>query len=217
MKQHLKSQGAFTLIEMTISITVFTIFLGFSMSTFLTFHRAQQEAATTRSMMLEMESVMTLLTEDLKTHKLDYDYYDVDKGFDTLRAPGQSLLSRLSLATSDGLMTNTLALETADGGQMIFDWDDVEEDLTVQIFDAAGDELDGYLQPINLNSVESRVSHVSFNIFPSKDPYDPINSKEDDLQYQPIVQVNMTFARPGRVRPEVQLDLQTSITSRFYQ
>lgn len=215
--KHSQSKPAFTLIEMTIAITVFTVFLGFAMATYLSFHRAQLESAVTRSLMLEMESVMTMLTEDAKSKKIDFDYYNADQALDALRVPGQSLISRLSLASSEGVMSNELALLRPEGGRVIFAWDEDQSQLTLQAFDASGRPLDAYAQPLALNSDQTQVTFVSFHIFPGKDPYDPVNAKENEVQYQPIVQIKMTFARPGRVRDIVEMDLQSSITSRFYQ
>ncbi|MBT4384431.1 type II secretion system protein [Candidatus Peregrinibacteria bacterium] len=214
MKQ-LKSKPAFTLIEMTISITVFTIFIGFSMATYISFHRAQQEAAATRSLLMELDSVMNIMTSSLLENKIDYDYYALEGDHDALRAQGNELLADLSLLGSDALQTSVLALRSSDGNeQIIFKWFDGV--LTMQKFDEEGAQ-DGYMESDVLHSLHTNVDYMNFEIFPGKDPYDLENSKEDNLQYQPIVQLNLTLSSPGRVRDRVVLDLQTSITSRFYR
>jgi hypothetical protein len=56
---------------------------------------------------------------------------------------------------------------------------------------------------------------VNFRIFPDENPYD--DPSKDAIQYQPTVQIKITFSLPGRIQEEVTVDFQTSITSRFYQ
>ena len=53
-----RQKAAFTLIEMIIAITVFTIFIGFAISAYLTFHRADQDALTNRSLLMESEAIL---------------------------------------------------------------------------------------------------------------------------------------------------------------
>ncbi len=199
---------AFTLIEMIIAITVFTIFIGFAMATYLTFHRAQQEAAVVRSLTLEAESTFDLVTEALRENMIDYGRYadeDPSAG-DILYEAVYSHYGFLSM--NDTNVTNTLYLIGVDGTQLAFEWDDGEGIFTMQV----GDE-----EPIQLHADGIAASFIGFEIFPHVDPYESENISEDDFQFQPIVQVAMTFSAPGHVRDEVELELQTSITSRFYQ
>lgn len=205
--------GAFTLIEMIIAITVFTIFIGFVMSTYLSFHRAQQEAALTRSLLLESEATFGLLVDSLKSQMIDYDRY---AGEDSSSSDAQFRIAEKFyfgvLDSSDTLITDTLYLIDADGVQTAYVWDEDEETLSLQT-----ENEDGGLDIDLLHSEGINASFVSFEIFPDVDPYDSENTSDDDLQFQPIVQLVMAFSMPGRVRDEVTVDLQTSVTSRFYQ
>ena len=206
---YLVDKEAFTLIEMVIAITVFTIFTGFVMASYLTFHRAQQESAITRSLILETESTMDLMTDSLKEYMIDYDRYaDLDpSSADVLYGLVKGAYFGL-LDSSDSLVTNMLYLIAGDGTQLSFVWDEYDGELRMQEGD--GDE-------ILLHSEEFTASFVSFEIFPDVNPYESENISDDDVQFQPIVQVNLSLSAPGRIRDEVVVDLQTSITSRFYQ
>jgi prepilin-type N-terminal cleavage/methylation domain-containing protein len=206
---NVSSSNAFTLIEMVIAITVFTIFIGFVMATYLTFHRAQQEAAITRNLILEAESTLGLLTDSLQENMIDYDRYAAD---DPSRADALYNLVRDAhfglLDGSDALVTNTLYLVGSDGAEIAFFWDEENGELGMQ-------EGEGDL--ILLHSEGVSASYVGFEIFPDVNPYESENISDDDVQFQPIVQVNLSLSAPGRIREEVIVDLQTSITSRFYQ
>lgn len=181
-------KSAFTLIEMIIAITVFTIFIGFSISAYLTFHRADQEALTTRTLIMSAQGVMSALSDTIRESSIAYDS-----------------LSMLS--------TSELHLLSADGDvETVYVWDSVEETLSMQTFDSAGDPL---TDAVLLHSENTTVSYVSFSIFPSENPRD--NPTEDALQYQPFVTIDLSFSMPGRVREEVTMDLHTSVTTRFYQ
>ena len=166
----MKNKPAFTLIEMVIAITVFTLFIGLAMGTYLTFHRAQQEAARTRALILEMESLMVHIEEALHEHPLDYD---------NVAAEG-----------------NTLFMD-----EVWFTWDEEEGDLF----------LHEQGQATQLNNSTTEVSYVSFRVFPDENPY--TNIEDDSLQFQPIVQVQLQLSTPG----SQSVDIETSITSRFYQ
>lgn len=100
----LKKNPGFTLIEMIIAITVFTIFIGFSISAYLTFHRADQEALIERNLVMSAQAIMADLSEAIRENKIDYDSYDSSVG------------------------TGILPLVDAEGEHALFyEWDDEEE------------------------------------------------------------------------------------------
>lgn len=190
MKKYSASSSAFTLLEMIIAITVFTIFIGFAISTYLTFHRADQEALTMRSVMLETQAAMDNLAQAAKENAIDYDYYG-----------SESSLLNLS----------TLALVDSSGIAYIYEWNNEEEILTLSITDLDGNSS----EPVLLHSESTRIKYVSFRIFPNASPYEI--AAEEENQFQPNVRIQITFAMPGRINEEVAVDLQTSVTSRFYK
>ncbi len=221
MKLRLKAP-AFTLIEVIIAITVFSVFIGFVVSAYLSFHRADQEALVTRTLMMEGGKVMDQLTADLKANKIDYFYYEGDSG---PRDPGRGALPDAFEALLEGdhvLNEEVLALRSADElTRILYVWDSDEKTLTLQKFDMTDETnpltMDGYTNPLALTSEQVYLNEVNFRIFPDVDPYDLENASNDEVAYQPVVTLNLTFAAAGRVREEVSLPLQTTVTSRFYQ
>lgn len=209
----MRNQPAFTLLEMLIAITVFTIFIGFVLASYLTFHRADQEVISTRSLMLELQGTMNQISEAVRDNTIDYASYEDSSG---VSSNVLSIVSSLNLG--DALNESELYLFSPDGEtQYVYTWNEDEETLTLQLFDADGNAITGYEDPVLLHGENTRVTYANFRIFPGVDPYEAENASDDDVQYQPMVQINLTFAVPGRIREEISLDLQTSITSRFYQ
>ncbi len=199
----LHKQPAFTLMEMVIAITVFTVFIGFSVSTFVRFYNVEKEAAATRTLLMETQSMVDSLTQDLKENKIDYEYYS--RGFSTVDA-GARFSSELVLRSPDGEL------------QTRYVWDSFTESLTLQRFDADGQPLAGYFDPLPLEGPYSNVTHVLFRIFPSDNPFDPANVAKDSLQFQPNVQIELEAQTPSRAGSvPITVDFQTSVTSRFYQ
>lgn len=214
MKQETLKQPAFTLLEMIIAITVFTIFIGFVMSSYLAFHRAQQEALATRRLLLETEATMSQVTQLLRENRIDYTAYAES------RFGNADILSAFNLGIdrAESLSVDTLRLVSPDASEsIVLEWDEEAEQFTLQRFGADGEPQDGYLQPLPLHGEATRAQYVDFRIYPDEDPYDSANIRKNNLQYQPIVQVTLHFATEGRVREEIVLDLQSSVTSRFYQ
>lgn len=224
MRPH-RTAPAFTLIEVIIAITVFSVFLGFVVSAYLSFHRADQEALVSRTLMMQGGEVMDTLTADLKANKIDYSYYEEDDG--TARDPGRGALPDAFEALLEGdhvLNEETLALLSLDGlTRTVYTWnsDSEAKDFTVQKFDMADPAnpvaLTGYSEALPMTSEQVYLNGVNFRIFPDVDPYADENALDNDVAFQPVVTLTFTFAAKGRVREEVTLPLQTTVTSRFYQ
>lgn len=196
-------KGAFTLLEMIIAITVFTIFIGFAMSSYLSLHRAQEESGAERNMLFEAQNVMDILVDAIKENKIDYEAYQSEKSWagDVL---GQTVGRYYDLGFGGNVLGGgDLYLVSPGGDSLVFEWDSESGMLSMNGEGMLSDAVS--------------VKYLNFEIFPDADPYDQENSMDDDVQFQPIVQIDITFATPGRVRDEVTLDFQTSVTSRFYQ
>lgn len=173
------SRPAFTLIEMIIAITVFTIFIGFSLSTYLVFHRANQDALTVRSMVMDTELLMDELLDAVRENRIDYADFTEGK---TLR-----------LVSPDGLENKE------------YTWDADAETLSVTSGDSTA----------ILHSEDLKITYLNFDVFPEENPYS--DRSKDDIQYQPIVMIDLRVSRLGRMDEELSFDLRSSITSRFYQ
>ncbi|MBU0981720.1 hypothetical protein KKC94_03425, partial [Patescibacteria group bacterium] len=124
----------------------------------------------------------------------------------------------------DPFESDTLVLKEASGtSKTVFHFDSNEEKMTVQKFsvDDYGNfqPADGFLQPLALHSDTVKVELAEFRIVPSADPYDAANIISGDklFWYQPIVQFKLMTYAQGRVREKIELEFQTSVTSRKYQ
>jgi prepilin-type N-terminal cleavage/methylation domain-containing protein len=202
---------AFTLLEMLIAITVFTIFIGFAISTYLAFHRADQEVLAQRSVMLEIQGTMNLLSQAVKENKIYYEDEESGGRFDILSGARSSLFS--GFLSQHEKNSTTLELISPDGQTLyVYAWNGDEETLSLESYDADGNLLTG---PELLHNETTRVTAVNFRIFPDEDPYQ--NATDNDIQYQPTVQLSLSFTVPGRIHEELTVDLQTLVTSRFYQ
>lgn len=219
-----KKNPAFTLVELIIAITVFSIFIAFGMTSFSVFHRVQQDSATSRDVMFQIDDAMNIITEAVKENKIDYGYYDcADSSISTITlSPAEfanSLTTSVVRAAScktDTIEPNTLVLISHDGNnRIVFKYSD--ESLTMQEFEKdSSDEWNETSDALELHSDSVKVTSVDFRIFPNVDPYDSANN-DVELFYQPNVKVKMTFETPGQARETISLDFETTITSRVYQ
>ena len=194
------TRSAFTLIEMIIAITVFVIFIGFVMAAYLTCHRSQAQVAATRSMLLEGEAIFNRLGDLMDDHKIYFEYYNtsVDHAADV----------------DYSLETQELVLISLDEEEVVMlSWEASEEDEEKgNLFLTIDDE-----EPIQLNALGTSVNFMSFRIFPNDNPYLVANQSDSSFpHFQPHIQVKMTMGREGSSE-DVILDLQTTLTSRFYQ
>ena len=179
------------------------------MTAFSVFHRVQQDSATSRDLMFQIDDAMNIITEAVKENKIDYFYYDCAESDSVKTAavlnPGviQSVNIRQDIICSDdSINPNSLYLTSLDGSEeIIFKWDSSERSLTMQ---KVPRDLDGVFveldEPAKLQSDLVKVSYVDFRIFPALDPYDFRNNETEDF-YQPNVKVKMTFETPVRRSP----------------
>jgi prepilin-type N-terminal cleavage/methylation domain-containing protein len=186
MKQ---KRPAFTLMEMLVSITIFTLFIGFAMGSMNFFYRVQREAAQERFLLMEMQGVLDHTTRLLHDHYIDYEAY------------AQSTSQGIFVLDSKGNKWSILV---------------EDEKLFERGVDSSGQPLPGYTEPRLLHDPAVRIDEFQLSLFPEKDPYAPENRGQDDLQYQPIIGIDLVGSLPGRVRDVLSVDLHTSVTSRFY-
>lgn len=220
IKLSVNGHKAFTLVEMIVAITVFTIFIGFAMVAFITFHRAQQEIAISRGMLLEMDETIGAIASDIKESSPDFSRYSNLQ----VSSPHNFKPVNNPLIGVEPIFSNSLYLQnSAHTEETEYSFDAETGVLTVQKFDIdANGELipqDGFLNPIPMHSNSFSFKSVEFRIVPGADPYNTENilSGDDSLWYQPNVQISMTGFTMGKIRDEIVVDLVTSVTSRIYK
>lgn len=75
------NKGGFTLVELLISIMIFTIFLGIVSQSYLGIVRSQRHANEVRKMYSELRVFMNSFAEDVRLGTVDYDCYDQAQTF----------------------------------------------------------------------------------------------------------------------------------------
>ena len=209
---------AFTLIEMIIAITVFTIFIGFAISAYLTFHRADEDALTNRTLLMDSEAILNELSDATRENKIDYEAYAASSGGDCGSSTEPSSLPSFSLPTfslptislGTALNVQTLCLLSADEQQRtVYSWDAEGKSLSVQRSEKGG----ALSEKQRLNSEALTMSAVNFRIFPDTDPY----AESSEEHYQPMVTFYLSFSMQSREVEPLTLDLRTTVTSRFYK
>lgn len=205
-----KTRSAFTLIELLLSITIFALFMGVILSVTLSYHRTQQDLISKRRLLSELEQVFLEITSDILENQIDYEYYN-----------GTSSSSSLfEFELTDALRTDTLALRSFDETKRIlYTWEEGTETLTLQefIIDEEGNAspAPGFEEALLLHSEGIQVTQALFRIFPGENPFLDENLDQDELQFQPMVQIQITFSTPSRQGESLSIEFQTSVTTRF--
>lgn len=184
-------QKAFTLIELIVAITIFTIFVGIAFGTFLTFYKAQQDAAASRKLIFEADNIVKILTEFTKEEKIE--------SSDTQQITYLNGDKKTSFVWDSDAEIFTIQK---------FEFNELTQDFV---------EADGYDEAMKLHTDEIFIEEINFRVFPAKDPYDPANANDDTVQYQPNLKIDMLLRTKSRSGIEKRLHIITTITSRVYQ
>lgn len=230
---------AFTLIELLIAMVMLSLFLTTVMTSYIRLVGAQRDANSTRKIYAEASFVMDVLTDDIRSHAVDWGCYAGDfwngvfsecSNYD----PGASGLDSINGSVHILSLLDQSQLKRV---QYYFDIDQkrllvrreqrqVDEDGVFSNWEAdreAGFALDQFA-PFGTENV--KVEDVLFVVTPhdnrlqsDDDPTnDPDNISQDVYQYQPAVMVVMAFSAPSPDRPggKIRFVLQTSVSSRVY-
>lgn len=200
----MKKEPAFTLIEMIISITVFTLFVGAAVSSYLYFHRVQQDLVSSRALLFEAQSILDSLNQKALESVPDYEAYSASQ---------TDVLGAFQLS-AEAISGSSLFLKNDEGEHWIYAWDEASKSLQISGMDEAGNPLPGFREPISLNSQQIQVDSVRFTLFPPVSPEADGAILENNLQYQPFVRVDLDFSTSSRVKESLSVDLHTMITFR---
>lgn len=209
--KNLKECGApaFTLVELIVSMTIFTIFVGVVTSTFLLTSRTLREANEVRKVYTEARFLMDRLTQDIRLNKIDYDCLNSGLLYQTvLYAECQGGVI-LPLISADGMHRTVYRFE---GGVFSV----VALNLVPDVAGGHWTLATGYTGFERFDPQSVTLERVAFNIFPGKSPYD--NFEDVTLQYQPSVHVEIdAMPRSTRLENPESVQLRTTVTSRIYQ
>jgi len=206
---------AFTLIELIVSLTIFTLFVGVIASTFIVMSRSLQQANEVRKVYTEARGLMDRLTQDIRLYTLDYDCYEDSQNatLDLLECENRQI---------DGGNGETLflALISPDGMERVmYDFDDVDQEVQILKWDFDGTDwvrADGFYsgwQTLDTELVEVR--QLIFHVAPLVSSYE--NGRHAGAQFQPSVQIYLeagsSVSRFGELHS---VELQSAVSSRVY-
>lgn len=204
----LRIRKGFTLLELTIALTVFVIFVTVIFSSVFFLMKAQREANEERKVYEESQFLLEFLAQNIRTGTPDYDCYENPS----------DLCNGQNLVTNKGLSDGILALLLANGGERIIfkKGDDGSLGFLRQISTPLGfQNVTGFTDFKVLNQDTIFVESLQFFITPVKNSF--IALEDNQYQYQPRVTVFMDLKGKSRIRPQgILLSVQTTFSSRVY-
>lgn len=211
---------AFTLVELIISMLIFTIFVGVVASTFLLVSRSLREANEVRKVYTEARVIMDRLTQDVRLNTLDYVCYEAATGslagyetsFNecTVGLGGTGATNVLALISADGLHRTVYRFE--DGIFSVLKLDRQDNSLGVGQWVLA----DGFSPGVGFVAFQNEsvaFENVGFVIAPLASPA----SLENVHQFQSSVHVTVEArSTSSRLPQSIPVSLQSTISSRVY-
>jgi prepilin-type N-terminal cleavage/methylation domain-containing protein len=202
-----KLQKGFTLIEMLVAMTIFVIFMGVVIQSYLGIVTSQREANEYRVMYSEARAIFDKFSDEIRNGVISYDQMGAKNGI-----PLPDPVTRLVLFSPD--QTRGVIFQYRDEKIGFLEFEREGGALkTMEKFANQFQLKESYL----LNSDRIKVEDLNIYISPKDDPYRPENVVNNSLQYQPKVTLFAKFSKeisPGR--PPLELNLQTTISSRSY-
>lgn len=204
-RQHRKG---FTLLEMIISLGIFMLFLAAIFGTYIQITGLQQKTNLGREAIAEAREIMTYISEEVKDKAIDYSCYS--SLFPCVNGINGNNIEEISLISKDGLQRTIIKkIREPETGQIYLTT--INQSRT----NTANQQWIDQTQESKLHSDTLKFRDITFQITPNQDPFSnniEIASR-DDLQYQPVIHVNLNVAQP---ESDSTIVLETSISSRIY-
>lgn len=207
----------FTLVEMLVAVSIFSVAVTVATDVFVRAQRAQRQAAALEKVQDATRFVMTRISQELLAGRIAYECYD---GSDA----GCDISSRSATGEAGRIVSDTLAVEGADGTVTLFtvrnedhtDYGGVCKKALPPapcLIIARGDQHermtpDGY-----------SIQKIAFFITPDKDPLRvdaTLNDYPSDIQPKVTIMMTVRGNVPG-IREPVDLSVQTTLSSRNYE
>jgi len=189
----LKKSG-FTLIEVTVALTAFLIFIGIILRSFINLVGLQIEANRYRKVYSELNEIMATITTDMRDYTIDYSCFKT-----TLCADRRTV----AFYGNAGLSRNLLKI--SDDNQFLY---------AKQTRSSLREEF-GVPQFLPLKSTNSTFVNIDLQVFPEFSPYDEELPADSLVLAQPILSIRTTVKSKNYPKREP-LYFQTAITTRQY-
>lgn len=199
MLKKLKRQKGFTLVEMLISMAIFTMFVGIIIGSYTSIVTGQRDANEYRIMYVEARTIFETLVFELRNGMVDY------KNQQNTVGP----LEEIVLVSKDAKMRTKFVFEEgaeATGGSI---------SMQKIVFDSTVLPVSRFDNLVKLNN-EVRVKAFKFYVSPAIDPYDPEYVAYDQNQFQPKVTIYAKFEKLFGNGKTYEMTLQTTVSSRIY-
>ncbi len=176
---------------MLIAMSVFVMFMGVVIQSYLGIVRSQQETNEYRVMYSEARYIFDKFSDEVRNGNIYYKDLDLNE-------------KKLVLISSDG------------NRAVKFSYDKDKNNLNFS--EVVRKDGDIFSNPTSYQLNTDRIKIKDFYVYvtPSADPYNPENVANNSLQYQPKVTVFATFEKEFSGGKTLDLDLQTTISSRSY-
>lgn len=207
-----RSPQGFTLIELIVSLLVFTFFIGAIATTYLYLNRSLRQASEIRKVYAQARLVLDQVTQDMRLYTLDFECFEGTSGTTefgectgiSLNGTGQT--STLPLISADGLTRTVYRFDQDRFERLVLLRESVDSVWRPEVGYASG------FQPFEMDRVQ--LTHVYFMVSPLASPY---TNLDDAYQFQPSVNV-VVHARneSSLLLDSSSMILQTTVSSRLY-
>ncbi|OGY84441.1 MAG: hypothetical protein A3F54_00690 [Candidatus Kerfeldbacteria bacterium RIFCSPHIGHO2_12_FULL_48_17] len=205
-QQRQQRQQGFSLIEIIITLAIFSIVSLVAIDVFLLVSKNQDRFTSQQTVEDDSRFVITQLTRNIQAGEIDYDFYNAVAEIDIADATGRGVL----------------ALRDKAGQQIVYrrasvdptkPWQGGGQTLEVCF---AGCELPG-ADWENLTSIEVKVIDAQFWVHPVVSPWQAESDGSYAVNTQPYVTVMYGVQGKNDSNQENTIQLQTTVVSRFYQ
>lgn len=206
----------FTLVEMLIAVSIFSVIAVVSMDIFIRAQRAQRAASALEKVQDVTRFIVTRMAQEFQTGHIDYGYYNTALGITISDAP---------------ITSETLALKNSDDTTLLFRKEengicgntDATSPCMTMVFDPrTAASPSGINQSERITPDGYTIQKLAFYITPGKDSLTvdmagepPLNDYPSDLQ--PRITIMMTVrGTVAGLREPITFPIQTTLSSREY-
>lgn len=212
--QRTMSQKGFTLVEMLVAVSIFSIVVTASTDIFIRSQRAQRQAAALEKVQDTTRFLLTRIAQELRTGHIDYAYYAT-----SLTADSHTIISDTAITSE------TLAIKNTDGKTVLFtvrkkdhtDFGGVcgSDEKTAPCLVIAIPDTD---QHERATPEGYTIQKLAFYITPPVDSLvidSALNDYPSDIQPRVTIMLSARGNLPGISKP-IDLSVQTTVSSREY-
>ncbi len=197
----IKQQKGFTLIEILVAMSVFVLFLGVLINSYMGIVRSQRDADFNRILYMEARNVFEVVVQELRDGMIDYAFY-----LNNFPAGGQNSILLVSKDLSKKVEIKY------DEGDVLIGEVEISDDknfINIKNLNVGEGEF------VVLNDRIS-VKELKFYVSPLIDPYDDDYVFCDLYQFHPKITVYAEFEKDRGGREPIDFYLQTTVSSRIY-